>query len=73
MFGMPPPLQTQTMTNMPPAMGQTGAPMPASSKIDPQQIPRPVPSSTVILYDTREGNQANPPPVHNLVLNFKKK
>lgn len=62
MFGMPPPLQTQTMTNMPPAMGQTGAPVPASSKIDPQQIPRPVPSSTVVLYDTREGNQANPPP-----------
>ncbi|KAL5768300.1 hypothetical protein ACOSQ2_015083 [Xanthoceras sorbifolium] len=62
MFGMPPPLPTQSMTTIPPAMGQTGAPAAASSKIDPQQIPRPIPGSSVILCDTREGNQANPPP-----------
>ncbi|KAK0600581.1 hypothetical protein LWI29_016299 [Acer saccharum] len=62
MFGMPPPLPTQSMTTIPPAMGQTGAPVAASSKIDPQQIPRPIPGSSVILCDTREGNQANPPP-----------
>lgn len=73
MFGMPPPLPTQSMTNMPPAIGQTGAPVASSSKIDPQQIPRPVPSSVVVLYDTREGNQANPPPVLYLFLNLSRK
>ncbi|KAJ0013418.1 hypothetical protein Pint_20562 [Pistacia integerrima] len=62
MFGMPPPLPTQSMTTIPPAMGQTGAPVAASSKIDPQQIPRPIPSSMVVMYDTREGNQSNTPP-----------
>ncbi|GFP82411.1 protein transport protein sec24-like at4g32640 [Phtheirospermum japonicum] len=38
-------------------MSQTG-----QSKIDPNQIPRLTPSSAVILHETREGNQANPPP-----------
>ncbi|GER54182.1 transport Sec24 family protein [Striga asiatica] len=55
MFGMPPggpPPPTQSM-----AMGHTG-----QSKIDPNQIPRLTPSSAVILHETRQGNQANPPP-----------
>ncbi|CAA0811286.1 Protein transport protein Sec24-like [Striga hermonthica] len=55
MFGMPPggpPPPTQSM-----AMGQTG-----QSKIDPNQIPRLTPSFAVILHETRQGNQANPPP-----------
>ncbi|KAL9170073.1 hypothetical protein ABFS82_04G120100 [Erythranthe guttata] len=55
MFGMPPggpPFPNQSM-----ALGQTG-----QSKIDPNQIPRLTSSSAVILHETRQGNQANPPP-----------
>lgn len=63
MFGMPPPpLPNQSMTAIP-ALSQTGAPVSGTSKIDPNQIPRPIPSSSSILYETRQGNQANPPPV----------
>uniref|UniRef100_A0A5B6ZX03 Uncharacterized protein n=1 Tax=Davidia involucrata TaxID=16924 RepID=A0A5B6ZX03_DAVIN len=63
MFGMPPPLPTQSMAAISPAtMSQMGAPMAGPSKIDPNQIPRPIPSSSVILHETRQGNQANPPP-----------
>ncbi|KAG6736780.1 hypothetical protein POTOM_060325 [Populus tomentosa] len=61
MFGMPPPLPNQ-MTAISPVMGQTGSPLSGASKIDPNQIPRPIPGSSVILHDTRAGNQANPPP-----------
>lgn len=61
MYGMPPPLPTQTMANMP-SMGQTGASMTGPSKIDPNQIPRPLPSSSVVVHETRMGNQANMPP-----------
>ncbi|KAG6668921.1 hypothetical protein I3843_01G198300 [Carya illinoinensis] len=62
MFGMPPPpLPNQSMTAIP-ALSQTGAPVSGTSKIDPNQIPRPIPSSSSILYETRQGNQANPPP-----------
>ncbi|KAJ9180138.1 hypothetical protein P3X46_008420 [Hevea brasiliensis] len=63
MFGMPPPppLPNQT-TAISPVVGQTGGSLAGSSKIDPNQIPRPVPGSSVILHDTRQGNQANPPP-----------
>ncbi|KAG8379493.1 hypothetical protein BUALT_Bualt07G0094200 [Buddleja alternifolia] len=56
MFGMPPgppPLPNQSM-----ALSQTG-----QSKIDPGQIPRLTPNSAVILHDTRQGNEANPPPI----------
>ncbi|XP_052206582.1 protein transport protein Sec24-like At4g32640 [Diospyros lotus] len=60
MFGMPPP--SQSMAAMSPAMGQMGAPTTGPSKIDPNQIPRPIPSSSVLLHETRQGNQANPPP-----------
>lgn len=68
MIGVSPQLQSQSMTTIPPPIGQTGAPVAASSKIDPQQIPRPIPGSSVIICDTREGNQANPPPVFYLSL-----
>uniref|UniRef100_A0A2P2J682 Protein transport protein Sec24C n=1 Tax=Rhizophora mucronata TaxID=61149 RepID=A0A2P2J682_RHIMU len=61
MFGMPPPLPNQ-MTSISPVIGQTGSPMAGTSKIDPNQIPRPIPSSSVTLHDTRQGNQATPPP-----------
>lgn len=63
MFGMPPPPPNQSMTTISAAIGQTGSPAATQSKIDPNQIPRPVPNSSVILFDTRQGNQANLPPV----------
>ncbi|MFQ6639812.1 hypothetical protein Gotur_016722, partial [Gossypium turneri] len=63
MFGMPQQaLPNQAMTNIPHALGQPGAPMSGSSKIDPNQIPRPIPNATPIVYETRHGNSANPPP-----------
>ncbi|KAL0005072.1 hypothetical protein SO802_012633 [Lithocarpus litseifolius] len=62
MFGTPPPLPNQSMTSVSPSVGQTGAPVAGASKIDPNQIPRPIPGSSVILHETRQGNQANPPP-----------
>ncbi|XAR67803.1 hypothetical protein NMG60_11002716 [Bertholletia excelsa] len=62
MFGMPPQPPNQSMATISPAMGQMGTSMPGPSKIDPNQIPRPTPSSSVILHETRLGNQANPPP-----------
>ncbi|OAY42146.1 protein transport protein Sec24-like At4g32640 [Manihot esculenta] len=63
MYGMPPqpPLPNQ-MTAISPVVGQTGGSLAGSSKIDPNQIPRPIPGSSVTLHDTRQGNQANPPP-----------
>ncbi|XP_074281071.1 protein transport protein SEC24 C-like [Silene latifolia] len=60
MYGMPPKLPPQNMDNAP--MGQPGAAMAGSSKIDPNQIPRPLPSSSAVVYETRTGNQANIPP-----------
>ncbi|CAI9115465.1 OLC1v1016370C3 [Oldenlandia corymbosa var. corymbosa] len=54
---MPPPGLGQPMTSM-----TSGAGMAGSSKIDPNQIPRPIPGSSVILHETRQGNQANFPP-----------
>ena len=63
MFGIPPPLPNQSMTAISHAVGQTGAPVAGPSKIDPNQIPRPAPDSSVVLHETRQGNQANPPPV----------
>lgn len=66
MFGMPPPpLLPNQMTAISPVVGQSGGSLAGSSKIDPNQIPRPVPGSSVVLHDTRQGNQANPPPVFN--------
>lgn len=63
MYGMPSPVLSQPMPSMPPAFGHTGAAVAAPTKIDPNQIPRPIPGSAVILHETRQGNQANPPPV----------
>ncbi|XP_048440909.1 protein transport protein Sec24-like At4g32640 [Pyrus x bretschneideri] len=62
MFGMPPPLPNQSMTAISHAVGQSGAPVAGPSKIDPNQIPRPIPSPSVVVYETRQGNQTNPPP-----------
>ncbi|XP_058195522.1 protein transport protein SEC24 C isoform X2 [Rhododendron vialii] len=62
MFGMPPQPPDQSMATISPAMGHMGAPMAGPSKIDPNQIPRPIPSISVILHETRQGNQANLPP-----------
>ncbi|KAJ7942736.1 Protein transport protein Sec24-like family [Quillaja saponaria] len=64
MFGMPPSsLLNQSMAaTISPAMGQTGAPVAGPSKIDPNQIPHPIPSSSVIVHETRIGNQASIPP-----------
>ncbi|PKA54480.1 Protein transport protein Sec24-like CEF [Apostasia shenzhenica] len=46
------------MGNSPLAGSQTSTP----SKIDPNQIPRPMPGSSIIIFETRQGNQANIPP-----------
>ncbi|XP_057475102.1 protein transport protein SEC24 C-like isoform X2 [Actinidia eriantha] len=62
MFGMPPQPPNQAMATISPAMGPMGSSMAVPSKIDPNQIPRPMPSSSVILHETRQGNQANLPP-----------
>lgn len=69
MFGMPPPPPNQSVDAMPP---QTGAPLAGPSKIDPNQIPRPIPNTSVILHETRQGNQANAPPVIHLINELKK-
>ncbi|KAL8042687.1 hypothetical protein ABFX02_09G069500 [Erythranthe guttata] len=52
MFGVTPPFPNQSM-----AFSQTGP-----LKIDTTQIPRLTSTSAVILHDTRQDNQANPPP-----------
>ncbi|XP_062201899.1 protein transport protein SEC24 B-like [Phragmites australis] len=55
--GMPP-ASTPTMPYSPHAGAQISTP----SKIDPNQIPRPVPESSVIIFETRQGGQAAVPP-----------
>lgn len=60
----------QSMTSISPGMAPTGVSSGGPSKIDPNQIPRPVPSSAVILHETRQGDQANPPPVNPSPLPF---
>ncbi|KAL2457291.1 Protein transport protein Sec24-like [Forsythia ovata] len=62
MFGMPRTLPNQSLAPTSPALFHTGAAGTAQSKVDPSHIPRPIPSSVVILHETRQGNQANPPP-----------
>ncbi|KAJ6842510.1 protein transport protein Sec24-like [Iris pallida] len=65
MFGMPP-NQMGQLPPVPPVMGHAplaGPQVSTPSKIDPNQIPRPMPSSSVTLFETRQGNQVgNPPP-----------
>lgn len=63
MYGIPPPLQSQSVASIAPPLSHTGASVTGPSKIDPNQIPRPIPGSSVILHETRQDNQANPPPV----------
>ncbi|XWS57646.1 hypothetical protein CRYUN_Cryun09bG0191300 [Craigia yunnanensis] len=58
MFRMPPPQPNPLL----PAINQTGATPEDSWKTNSNQVPRPTPSSSIILHDTRQGNQANPPP-----------
>ncbi|EOA15938.1 hypothetical protein CARUB_v10004032mg [Capsella rubella] len=60
-YGMGP-LPNQSMTNIPTAMGQPGASVPGPARIDPNQIPRPGSSSSPTVFETRQSNQANPPP-----------
>ncbi|KAI3709655.1 hypothetical protein L2E82_39421 [Cichorium intybus] len=64
MFNMqPPPLSNQqAMATISPTMGPTGPSGTGPSRIDPNQIPRPIPTSSILLHETRHGNQANPPP-----------
>ncbi|CAM8985096.1 unnamed protein product [Rhodiola kirilowii] len=62
MYGMQTPLPNQSAATIPPPMGQGGPLMGGPSKIDPNQIPRPIPSSNVTIYETRVGNQSSPPP-----------
>ncbi|KAJ0988877.1 hypothetical protein J5N97_007233 [Dioscorea zingiberensis] len=65
MFGMPPQTPTQQLPPVPPVMGHSplaGAQVSTPSKIDPNQIPRPIPSTSVVYFETRQGNQANVPP-----------
>ncbi|KAJ6801478.1 protein transport protein Sec24-like [Iris pallida] len=65
MFGMPPGQMGQ-LPPVPQVMGHSslgGTQVSTPSKIDPNQIPRPIPSSSVTLFETRQGNQVgNPPP-----------
>ncbi|GKB82510.1 transport protein Sec24-like protein, partial [Tanacetum coccineum] len=62
-FGFQPPLPNQqAMATISPAMSPGGAAVTGPSKIDPNQIPRPMPNPSVLLHETRQGNQANPPP-----------
>ncbi|XP_010436286.1 PREDICTED: protein transport protein Sec24-like At4g32640 [Camelina sativa] len=56
-------LPNQSMTNIPTAMDQPGAAAPGGpARIDPNQIPRPGSSSSPTVFETRQSNQANPPP-----------
>ncbi|KAF5204290.1 transport protein Sec24-like [Thalictrum thalictroides] len=61
LYGMPPPpslAMGPTMGHMPGSGGLSAG----SSKIDPNQIPRPFPTSSGIVFETRVNGQANIPP-----------
>ncbi|XWS64658.1 hypothetical protein CRYUN_Cryun05aG0021900 [Craigia yunnanensis] len=58
MFRIPQPQPNQLL----PAINQTGATLGDSWKTNSNQVPRPTPSSSTILHDTRQGNRANPLP-----------
>ncbi|CAA6660059.1 unnamed protein product [Spirodela intermedia] len=65
MYGMAPNGANPGIGPIPSAMGQSpisGAQGSSPSKIDPNQIPRPMPTSSEIVFETRQGNQANLPP-----------
>lgn len=66
MYAMPPPLPNQPMSPVQHGVSHpslTGPPVHGQSKIDPNQIPHPIPPDSVILFETRQNDQANPPPV----------
>lgn len=66
MYGIPPSSVSQQAPHISPGMSfpsTTGAPGSGPSRIDPNQIPRPVPSSAVTVFETRQNNQACIPPV----------
>ncbi|KAK1353434.1 Transport protein Sec24-like [Heracleum sosnowskyi] len=58
----PPPRMYNNMPGPEAAASISPAMSQGPSKIDPNQIPRPIPSSSVVFHETRQGNQANPPP-----------
>lgn len=60
--GMAPGIQNMSQPGSP-AGGQPGS---ATSRIDPNQIPRPQPTMASITFETRVNGQANLPPVRNL-------
>ncbi|KAG0465602.1 hypothetical protein HPP92_019766 [Vanilla planifolia] len=64
-FGVPPTLSHQSIPPAPSAVGNSplvGSQSSTPSKIDPSQIPRPVSGSSVTIFETWQGNQANVPP-----------
>ncbi|CAH2065465.1 unnamed protein product [Thlaspi arvense] len=68
-YGAPPPQQPHSAPGTPgsvygmgPVPNQSMTTVSSPSKIDLTQIPRPGSSSSPIVFDTRQGNQANPPP-----------
>lgn len=73
MFSMPPHAPGQTLPSVPSAMGHlslAGSQVSMSQKVNPNQIPRPMSSSSIIYYETRQGNQANFPPVDTHLLSL---
>lgn len=65
MFGASPSSLTQRMPPVPPVMGNSPLAMTQPSippHVDPNQIPRPIPGSSVEIFETRQGNHANNPP-----------
>ena len=49
-------------------INQAGASLEGLWRTNSNQFPRPTPSTSIILHDTRQGNQANLPPVLHLFL-----
>ncbi|KAF3614043.1 putative 40S ribosomal protein S24-1-like [Capsicum annuum] len=62
MYGMAPPLSNQAVASITSSIGHS-----SPSKVDPNQIPRPIPNASVVLHETRQCNQANPPPIPRTV------
>lgn len=64
MPGMPPNTLGQGMPPTMPTMPYSpGTQVSTPSKIDPNQIPRPMAETSVIIFETRQGGQAAIPPV----------
>ncbi|WVZ51990.1 hypothetical protein U9M48_003086 [Paspalum notatum var. saurae] len=66
MPGLPGSMQPNTLgppgTPTIPYSPHAGTQVSTPSKIDPNQIPRPMPEASVIIYETRQGGQATVPP-----------